>query len=232
MLQDTTSEESLLRPLIISCVVMLLVNLAGYEAYRFYTPWALKNAGINIDPLILFNIIYVCSVALSTSTLTVFPGPKSLNLFLLVFTCILMACLCFTGIWFYILEQGNDFAIGLIPVLAFAIYLMSFQCGLGAFCVTVSCLITHGKYRSIVLPTSLLVYHLALYVSQRLLIPMINVLHPFGVFWLYAVLTGLGLIFISLVVLPETRRIAKLLTGEENAQFLPLKRVSVQNVDT
>jgi hypothetical protein len=55
---------------------------------------------------------------------------------------------------------------------------------------------------------------------------LFNVLHPFGVFWLHASLSAIGLVYLTTVVSPELRYVAKNIEIDENFHELQLTAIS------
>lgn len=210
-----------MRPLLVLSCFLLLVQLMGFGAYHFYTSWAYTFSGLTmVNSDIITSLIRLITICISTVISFLHPGPKYTSIVLVVTTCLLMLCLLTTGICMYTLEQGNIRADQLVwlPIVLLIIYQISFWLGIGTYAIPASCLIMPSKSRPIILTISITVYQMSSYFCEVFLPLMISVLHPFGVFWFHASLTGVGLIFISLVIVPELKWMAKCFKNEDRAE--------------
>lgn len=229
MLQGSDSgSDFIFRPFIVCSCLFLLSQLTGYELYKFYITWAFKFAGVDSDPVLSSEFLQLASIIVGIILTSSFSGPKCVNILLFLSAFFVMLSLILTGLCFYMLEQGTSFTDYLmwIPLSIFLYYIFFYWLGIGSLSIPTACLITPPNSRTIVITTSMITYQVMLQLNQSFFILMINTFHPFGIFWLYGVLIGIGMIYLLAVVIPELKWTAKTITGEETAQFLPLRRIS------
>lgn len=230
MFQGSESgSDFIFRPFIACSCLFVLSQLTGYELYKFYITWAFKFAGVNsVDPVLSTEFLQVASIISGIILTSIFSGPRCVNILLFLSAFFIMLSLILTGFCFYMLEQGETFTEYLmwIPLNIFLFYMFFYWLGIGSLSIPTACLITPPNSRTIVIATSMITYQVLLQLNQSFFILMINTFHPFEIFWLYGILIGIGIIYLLAVVIPELKLTAKTITGEETAQFLPLRRIS------
>ncbi|XP_022189448.2 arabinose-proton symporter [Nilaparvata lugens] len=209
--------DSYIKPLLTLSGFVLLIELMGYKAYNFYMDWALTFSGLTMNSRLVSSFIRLVSLVMSTVVSSTFPGPNSTALMLLISSGSLAFCLSTLGCSFYFLEFSTT-KLMWVPATFLIIYQVFFWLGIGTYSMATCALLCPARSRCIVLILVVIVHQMASYFCQLFLPMMMSVLHPFGVFWFHAVMTSIALAYISVVIVPELKFMAKNVSVDQSVQ--------------
>ncbi|KAL1116514.1 hypothetical protein AAG570_004986 [Ranatra chinensis] len=221
------SEDGVLRPLVVSCGVTLLGQFSGSDAYSFYSGWAFREARVSGGAEGAALWLSCAALAAVAASLLVHwragGGPTPTALLVVVGTGVALTCLFATGSLLHGMEDGGGGPVGWLPATLQLVHTCAHRGGVAAHWLVVACSAAPSpSSRLPILAACILLSTAVSHLNSLALGLLITVLHPFGVFWLHASLSAIGLVFLAMVVAPELRYTAKM-ADRARAEFQQLQ---------
>ncbi|CAH1394668.1 unnamed protein product [Nezara viridula] len=187
-------------PATTSLALCLLSQMTGFQMYEFYASWSIRLLNIPLDTGIMKSGVIFVTVLLTLPFWT----RNRLSIFLITTTGIISICLFLSGIILHGLEAGNP-VYPIVPFLVNTVFAISYTAGLLTLTPIVCLILIPRRYRlaifSIVTTITILDRRLVRAVTPT----FIELLHPFGVFWLHAGATSLGLLYMVVAIVDQVK---------------------------
>ncbi|KAI9554051.1 hypothetical protein GHT06_019323 [Daphnia sinensis] len=197
----------LLKPILIGVVLMALQQFSGLNALSFNAAEIFRMADINFNRLIcvvIINAVQVTSVVFSSTVLVKKFKRRALFITAEGFACLSMLCM---GLFFFYLDPSNTQMMAhfkWVPLTSMIVFFAAIGLGLGALPWLISSEVLPPRFRG---PGSSIIAFTNFAMSftvTKTFVDMQRVMTHAGVFWFYAGVCLIGILF-GLFLLPETK---------------------------
>ncbi|XP_046414412.1 facilitated trehalose transporter Tret1-like isoform X1 [Neodiprion fabricii] len=197
-------KKSYTKPLLISLGLMAFQQLSGINAVIFYTVTIFKDAGSTIDENVCTIIVGVVNF-LSTFMATVLIDRLGRKILLYISSISMIVTLFTLGVFFYVKHLKIDVtAVGWLPLTSFVIYVIGFSLGFGPIPWLMMGEILPAKIRGSAASVVTAFNWTCTFIVTKTFNDIIALIGAYGTFWLFGLITLMGLIFVFVFV-PETR---------------------------
>lgn len=193
-----------MKALIIAYGLMVFQQLCGINAVIFYAGSIFVETGGSLKPdeaSIVIGVMQV--VAVFVSTLIVDRLGRRILLSASIIA--LSACAFILGIYFYLQDIKHDVTnISWLPLTSLCIFIILFSIGFGPLPWMMIGEIFAPEVKGIAGSSACLFNWLLAFLVTKTYTNLNDVLHPYGTFWLFAVISAIGVFFVLFLV-PETK---------------------------
>ena len=203
-IRDLISSKGTRKALIVSLGLMIFQQLSGINAVIFYSVKIFEAAGSTLDPKVAAIIVGVVQVVV-TYIASAVVDRAGRRVLLLLSASIMGLCLAVLGLYFCLKNKGDDVSgIGWLPLLCVTVFIVMFSLGFGplpwmmmgeVFASNVK-----GAASSIAVCTNWTLTFIVTFYFEKL----IEGMGEHWTFWLFAIICGVGTLFIFYLV-PETK---------------------------
>jgi len=188
-----------LKPFGIAFSLMFFQQFCGINGILFYLQTVFQKAGSSMDPGLQSFIVGLAQVIATGFAVVVV---DKLGRRILLIGSAFFMCLSIGGLaaFFYV----NDDSLGWLPLVCLIVFIVAFSCGFGPLAWTMNIELYPLEARATMSSVTTLTNWLFAFLVSKFVPTLMDVMHEWGVYFLFCGVCAVGVIFCALVV-PETR---------------------------
>ncbi|XP_042206693.1 facilitated trehalose transporter Tret1-like isoform X2 [Homarus americanus] len=210
-LQNTVSLNELktpyiLKPLLISCTLMIFQQISGINAMLFNLSVIFEDAGSGL-PEEVSTIIVGVVLVLATAVASILMDKVGRKVLLIISSAIMTLALVALDVYFYEKYWNKDWAVlnlGWLPLVSFIVFVTAFSIGYGPIPWLMMGELFSLNVRGVASSIASMVNWTISFFITLIYEPMQVAIGPYGIYWFFAGCCFINFIFCILVV-PETK---------------------------
>lgn len=204
-IKDLFSSRANVNALIIGLSLMLFQQLSGVNAVIFYTADIFKASGSSLDENVCSIIVGVVQVVM-TYVATLLVDRAGRRILLLISSVVMCTCLAVLGLFFH-LKNGDPSSVSNIswlPLLCVTLFIVTFSLGFGPLPWMMMSEIFSSSIKSAAAGIAVTLNWTLTFIVTKTFTDLVASIGQPGAFWLFASITGVGVLFVFFRV-PETK---------------------------
>ncbi|PSN36458.1 hypothetical protein C0J52_18340 [Blattella germanica] len=199
------SSKASKKALFIGFGLMIFQQLSGVNAVIFYTTKIFEAAGSTMEPSLCTIIVGTIQV-IATFLSTLIVDRLGRRILLLISDSVMAICALALGVFFYMLDAVEDdvSSYNWLPLVSVCLFIVVFSLGYGPIPWMMMGELFSPQIKGVASSLACLLNWILAFLVTRFYSDLVNEIHSYSTFWIFAGISALGTVFV-LIFVPETK---------------------------